>query len=324
MTSEAGVVIGVDIGGTKVLAGVVSPDGEVVRTSRRTTPGRRVDVAHVEAALDQAVREVAGDEPILGVGIAAAGFVDAAGEVVRFAPHLPWQGHPVRQRFEDLWGAPVALDNDATCATLAEWTFGAARGADSAVLITLGTGIGGGLVVGGRIHRGANGMAGEFGHMQVVPDGEACECGGRGCWEQYCSGNALVRAARRLMADAPSTLHDACAGRPEALTGPMISTAAIEGDLVAHAAFTEVGAWLGVGAANLVAAFDPEIVVVGGGVSAAGDLLLKPACESLPRSLVGAAHRQVPPLVGALLGPAAGLVGGAELVRRRLEDTAGG
>lgn len=311
----APVWIGVDVGGTKVLAGVVSDEGTVERTARGSTPGRRVDAALIEDALTDTVLAVADGAPIAGVGLAAAGFVEATGERVMFAPHLPWQDEPVRARLAERWQVPVALENDATCALVAEWEYGGARRAASALMVTLGTGIGGGLVMDGHVVRGANGMAGEFGHMQVVPDGLACECGGRGCWEQYCSGNALVRYARERMGHEPTMLEEACGGHPEQLTGPMVTEAAAAGDLLARAAFGSVGDWLGVGVANLVAAFDPECVVVGGGVSAAGDRLLGPARVALERSLVGAAHRVVPPLVAAHLGPEAGLVGAAVLVR---------
>ena len=311
----APVWIGVDVGGTKVLAGVVSDEGSVVRTARGTTPGRRVDSALIEDALTDAVHAVAGQAPIAGVGLAAAGFVEATGERVMFAPHLPWQDEPVRARLSERWQVPVALDNDANCAALAEWEYGAARGAGSALVVTLGTGIGGGLILDGHVVRGANGMAGEFGHMQVVPDGHSCECGLRGCWEQYSSGNALVRYARERLGREPTMLEESCEGRPERLTGPMVTEAAEAGDLLARAAFASVGDWLGVGVANLVAAFDPECVVIGGGVSAAGDRLLDPARVALTRSLVGARHRVVPPVLAALLGPQAGLVGGAALVR---------
>lgn len=308
--------VGVDVGGTKVLAGVVDEHGRVVRTARRATPGRRVDTVRVEDALVQAVLEVAGGSPIGGVGVAAAGFVDASGSRVMFAPHLPWQGEDVRDRLADRWGVPVTLDNDANGAAVAEWTYGAARGARSVVVVTMGTGIGGGIIIDDHLVRGANGMAGEFGHMQVVPGGQPCECGGRGCWEQYSSGNALVRFARARMGEQPSVLEEATGGNPDLVTGPMVTEAAEDGDLVARQAFRSVGDWLGVGVANLVAAFDPEVVVIGGGVSAAGDRLLEPARTALVRSLVGAAHRRVPPLVAALLGPEAGLVGAAELARR--------
>ena len=300
--------IGVDIGGTKVLATAVSASGRVLRTATRTTPGRRVEARLVEDALTEAVQEIAGVRRVGAIGIAAAGFVDAQGERVRFAPHLPWQDEGVRARLAERWSAPVVLDNDANCAARAELTYGAVGDAESAVVVTLGTGIGGALILDGEVLRGYNGMAGEFGHNQVVPGGRPCECGGTGCWEQYCSGNALTRFVREQGV--------------EDLAGPAITAAAEAGDPVALAAFADVGEWLGVGVANLVASFDPQIVVIGGGLSAAGDLLLEPARRALRASLVGADHRTVPPVVRAALGPEAGAIGAADLARQRFR-TAG-
>ena len=295
--------IGVDIGGTKVLAAAVSSSGRVLRTARRTTPGRQVESRLIEDALTEAVEEVAGVRRPSAIGIAAAGFVDAQGERVRFAPHLPWRDEGVRSRLAERWSAPVVLDNDANCAARAELAYGAVGTARDALVVTLGTGIGGAVVLDGAVHRGWNGMAGEFGHMQVVPDGRPCECGGTGCWEQYCSGNALARFYNEQ--------------RTGEVSGPEVTAAAQAGDEAALAAFASVGEWLGVGVANLVAAFDPEVVVVGGGLSAAGDLLLEPARRALRDSLVGAAHRTVPPVVRAGLGPEAGAIGAAELARHR-------
>jgi glucokinase len=313
-----GVWVGVDVGGTKVLAGVVDADGRVVRTARGETPGRRVDPTLVEDAIVDAVLRVAGEAPLTGVGLAAAGFVDAVGDRVMFAPHLPWRGDPVRERLASRLGVAVALDNDANCAALAESAYGAARDTTSSLMITLGTGIGGAFVLEGRVLRGRNGMAGEFGHMKVVPGGQACPCGGEGCWEQYCSGHALVRYARERLGHEPTVLGELCGGDPARLTGPMVTAAAADGDLTARHAFWSVGDWLGLGVANLVAAFDAEVVVIGGGVSAAGERLLEPARAALRLSLVGADHRVVPPIVGAVLGPEAGLVGA--VVRARSQS----
>ncbi|GAA1912286.1 ROK family glucokinase [Nocardioides lentus] len=311
----AAVRVGVDVGGTKVLAGVVDDEGRVLRTARRSTPGRLATPEATEDALVEAVLDAADGAPLLAVGVAAAGFVDAAGERVAFAPHLPWRGEPVRDRLAERWRAPVTLDNDANAAAWAEYTLGAARGADTAVVVTLGTGIGGGLVVGGRLHRGRGGMAGEFGHGQLVPDGRPCECGRRGCWEQYCSGNALLREARAGVGTSAGPLAARCDGDPAALTGVMVTEAAAEGDEVALHAFEVVGGWLGVGVANLVATLDPDVVVVGGGLVAAGELLLAPGRAALRRALVAAAHREVPDLTPAAFGPEAGVVGAALLTR---------
>jgi glucokinase len=308
---RVGRLVGVDVGGSKVLAGVVTDAGEVERTALRVTPGRLVAAEAVEDAVVEAVIEAAGDEPLAAVGVAAAGFVDREGARVVFAPHLPWRGEHVRDRLEERLGVPVLLDNDASCAAHAEAAYGAGRDVPSMLLVALGTGIGGGIVVDGRVWRGHHGMAGEFGHMQVVPDGAPCECGRRGCWEQYSSGNALVGVARSRLGAEPTVLTEMCEGDPHRLTGPMVTEAAATGDLVARAAFASVGRWLGVGLANLVAAFDPALLVVGGGVAVAGERLLVPAREALAASLVGAGHREVPPVVPAELGPAAGLVGAA-------------
>ncbi|HET8960273.1 ROK family protein [Nocardioides sp.] len=312
------VVVGVDVGGSKVLAAVVSPTGDVVRSVLARTPGRLVDAAVVEDVMTDAVRSVADGEDIAAIGVAAAGFVDQSGERVVFAPHLPWRGEQLRGRLTERWGVPVALDNDANCTAVAEATYGVAGGDGTTVVVTMGTGIGGAILVEGRVLRGRNGMAGEFGHMRVVPDGQPCECGGRGCWEQYASGGALVRYARAQIGLEPSVLTEACGGDPDRLTGPMVTDAAGDGDLVARQAFGSVGHWLGVGLANLVAALDPHRIVVGGGVSAAGDRLLDPARVELERSVVAAGHRAVPPVLAARLGPEAGAVGAAELARRSL------
>ena len=226
----------------------------------------------VEGLIADAVEALRARHDVRAVGVAAAGFVDAAGARVRFAPHLSWRDEPLRDRLGARLGLPVLVANDANAALWGEARFGAARGADHVLMVTLGTGIGGALLVGGRLHTGRNGMAGEFGHMRVVPDGRPCECGHTGCWEQYCSGKALARFARE-------------AG--SAAVGPALTEAASHGEPVAPGAFAEVGRWLGVGLADLVAAFDPDLVLVGGGVSAAGELLLEPARRTFAEALVG-------------------------------------
>lgn len=306
--------IGVDVGGTKILAGAVDEDGTVAETVGRPTPGRLGTASALEDALTEAVREAAAGRALAGVGVAAAGFVDRAGERVAFAPHLPWRDAPVRERLAERWQVPVTLENDATCAMVAENALGSAHGAGSAVLVTVGTGIGGGLAIDGHVVRGAQGMAGEFGHMTVVLDGRGCECGGAGCWEQYCSGRALVRAARDGLLTTSSVLDEWCPDH-EKLTGPLVTRAAVLGDLVALGAFDVVGGWLGHGLVNLVAALDPARVVVGGGVSTAGEHLLEPARRVLAERLVGGAHRAVPQVVPARFGPEAGLVGAAVQAR---------
>jgi len=300
MAERADLTVGVDIGGSKIAAAVVDADGLVRARADRTTPARTTAPVVVEETIADAVAELCAGHAVVAVGIGAAGFVDASGTRVMFAPHLSWRDEPLGERLQHRLGLPVVVDNDANAALWAEHRFGAARGADDVVLITLGTGIGGSILVAGHRYRGHGGMAGEFGHTRVVPDGRPCECGRTGCWEQYCSGKALARFARE-------------AGRD--LAGPEITAAARAGDIVGQGAFAEIGRWLGVGLANIVAGLDPELIVVGGGVSAAGDLLLAPARRALAETLVAAEHREVPALRIAALGADAGMIGAADLAR---------
>jgi glucokinase len=299
---DTAVWVGVDVGGTKILAGVVATDGTVVEVVHAQTPSRS-DAAHVvEDTIVRAVQRLDVRHPVAGVGVGAAGFVGLDG-VVRFAPHVSWRDEPLQQRLADRLRLPVRVDNDANTTALAELTVGAARGVREALCITLGTGIGGAVVMGGEVRRGSQGLAGEFGHVQVVPDGEPCPCGQRGCWEQYSSGTALRRAA---------VAH----GAPDGTEGPQVTAAARAGAGWALRAFDDVGTWLGVGVAGLCSALDPEVVVIGGGLSAAGELLLAPARRALADKLPGREHRTMPRLVGAGCGPEAGMVGAAELARR--------
>ncbi len=325
--------IGIDIGGTKISGGVVDESGRIRHRARRDTPHRSTSPRIVEDTIVECVEELlsavdrdqaidrdqaTGGEQIVAVGVGAAGFVAADRGTVVFAPHLSWRNEPLRERLQDRIEPPVTIDNDANAALWAEARFGAAVGQSHVVMITLGTGIGGALLVNGHIDRGRYGIAGEFGHMQVVPAGLRCECGNRGCWEQYASGNALVREARDLIAaDSPmaSDLRDRLRGNHSALTGPFITEAAQAGDPTARELLADVGEWLGIGLANLAAALDPGCFVVGGGVSAAGELLLRPARDAFRRQLPGRGYRPEAEILGARLGADAGLIGAAELAR---------
>ncbi|PKW25592.1 ROK family glucokinase [Phycicoccus duodecadis] len=318
--------IGVDIGGTKVAAGVVDASGAVLRRARRDTPHRSTSPRVVEDTIVSAVEELLEqDDGVVAVGIGAAGFVAADRATVVFAPHLSWRNEPLREALGSRLDLPIFVDNDANAAVWAEYRFGAGRGEGQLVMVNLGTGIGGGIVLDGRVLRGRFGIAGEFGHMQVVPDGIRCECGNRGCWEQYASGNALVREARALMsAGSPvvSDLFDRVGGKPEDLTGPLVTEAARDGDPLARELLGEIGRWLGVGMADLAAALDPGTFVVGGGVSAAGELLLEPARQAFRRQLTGRGYRPEARIVAAELGNEAGLVGAADLARVGAGDLA--
>jgi glucokinase len=315
--------LGIDIGGTKVAGGVVAPDGTILDTARRATPGRSVEATEdaIVAVVDELAARHAG--PLVGVGVGAAGWFDRTGDTVLFSPHLAWRNQSLRKDLGGRLQRPLWVGNDADAAAWAEYRYGAARGSDLALVITLGTGIGGGIVIDGRLQRGAHGVAGEWGHMRVVPDGRLCACGNRGCWEQYASGNALGHTAREVARSSPAAaagLLDRVDGDADRLTGEHVATAAAAGDPLAVELLCEVGTWLGQGIADLAAVLDPDLVVIGGGVSVLGEMVLAPARERLERALPGRGFRPGPRVVVAQLGAQAGLVGAADLVRRAVAE----
>lgn len=315
--------IGIDIGGTKVAGGVVDAHGQVVARARRDTPHRSKSPQVVEDTIVSVVDELLETHgaDVVAVGIGAAGFVAADRATVVFAPHLSWRNEPLREALCSRVSLPIFVDNDANAAIWAEYRFGAGRGESHLVMVNLGTGIGGAMVLGGQVFRGRYGIAGEFGHMQVVPNGIRCECGNKGCWEQYASGNALVREARALWESGSPTITDelrTIVGSAEDLTGPLITEAARGGDRLACELLGEIGTWLGVGIADLAAALDPGTFVIGGGVSAAGDLLLDPARTAYRAQLTGRGYRPEARIVAAELGNEAGMVGAADLARADL------
>jgi glucokinase len=308
--------IGVDVGGTKVAAGVVDPAGKIIERIRRPTPA--ASPAGTEQAIVEVVTELRDRHDVAAVGIGAAGFVNETRSVVMFAPNLAWRDEPVKHRVEERLGCPVMVDNDANAAAWAEARFGAAQDHDHVLLIAVGTGIGAGLVLDGRLYRGRWGAAGEPGHYRVVPDGRLCGCGNRGCWEQYVSGNALVAEAREFARRTPGAaarLLQLGGGSVEGIDGPTVTRAAMEGDAAAMRCFEIIGHWLGTGLADLAAILDPGCFVIGGGVSEAGDLLLGPARAAFASGLSGAAYRPLAEIRLAELGTDAGLIGAADLAR---------
>lgn len=309
--------IGVDIGGTKVLGGVVDPDGTVIATCRRDTPAG--DVAATRDVIIDVVKDLSAEHKVDAVGIGAAGWIDATRSTVLFAPNLAWRDEPLRDYVAKAVNLPVVVENDANVAAWAEFRYGAAADAeDSMVMFTVGTGIGGGIVLGGGLVRGAHGIAAEIGHMLAVPDGHVCGCGRHGCIEQYASGNALVRFARAGAQAEPeraALLLNKAEGKVENITGPIVTAAAQAGDEVAIDAFTQIGYWLGQGLADLVQILDPQVLVVGGGVIDAGDLLMTPARQSYLDSLAQRGRLPVAELRAAKMGNVAGLVGAADLAR---------
>ncbi|GAA4863159.1 ROK family protein [Saccharopolyspora rosea] len=310
--------IGVDVGGTSVRASVVDPQGEILETLRRPTPATGPEL---NAAIAGTVRELADRHPVAGVGLAVAGFVSEDRRVVRFAPHLAWRHVAVADELAERLGLPVVLEHDANAAGIAEQRFGAAMGAGVAALVAIGTGIGGALVIRGEVFRGAYGVAPELGHLRLVPDGRPCSCGKRGCWERYCSGTALASTAAEFLATDPDAGTLLAATDPAALTGVDVARAAEAGDPVARRAVDELARWLGEGLALVADVYDPEVVVIAGGVSDSAHLFLDAAREHYAASVTGAGHRPLAAVRVARCGDMAAIVGAATLAREHVAAT---
>ncbi|WP_263118824.1 ROK family glucokinase [Cellulomonas sp. RIT-PI-Y] len=310
--------IGVDIGGTKIAAGVVDEDGRIIAKVRRDTDPRDSD--SVDRGVIEACRELIGSHEVGAIGLAAPGFIGSDQATVRFTPNLPWRDHALRDIVAAELGSEIAIvvENDANAAGWAEFRFGAGRDVDDMLMLTIGTGLGGAVVVGGNLVRGAFGGAAEVGHMRVVPGGHYCGCGHEGCWEQYASGSALVRDAQSALITEPARgtrLLELAGGDVEDLTGPQVTRAAQEGDALAVELLAELGRWIGEGSASVGALLDPALVVIGGGVSAAGDLLLDPARRGYMEQLFARGHRPEAQFALASMGNDAGIVGAADLAR---------
>ncbi|MGB7878252.1 MAG: ROK family protein [Ilumatobacteraceae bacterium] len=303
--------VGIDVGGTKAQGVALDLDGELLATAHRSTPRGDDSLGPLIDVLVDLADEL-GEDGSVGVGV--PGLVTRAG-VLRAAPNLDGVADfEVSRLLSERLGAPVAVDNDATCATIAEWQLGAAAGTDNMVLVTLGTGIGGGLVANGAVQRGINGFAGEFGHMVVDPDGPRCPCGRRGCWERYASGSGLAMLARE--AATGRRLHDVvrhAGGDPQAVRGEHVQAAAREGDPEALAVIDEFARWVALGLSNLTNALDPEMFVLGGGLAAGSDLYLDPISHWFGELLYQPHLRPMPRVEFASWGPLAGAVGAALL-----------
>ncbi|MEX1164253.1 MAG: ROK family protein [Nitriliruptor sp.] len=310
MTAAA---LGIDVGGTKLVAATVDADGRILDRRRQVTPARDAD--QLVARLQELIAELAGGGLPVGVGV--AGMVDPQGRV-RYGPNIGVRDLPLAELLADAAGGVVAVVNDANAATLGEQRAGAARGRDEVVMFTLGTGVGGGVVSGGQLRQGAHGFGGELGHVIVEEGGRPCPCGNRGCIEAYASGTAIALAARDRLVDPdrPSTLRDATD-----LTGRAVTEAAQVGDALAQSVLVDVGRWLGVAAASVVNALDPEVILIGGGAAEATAPWVLPAAErALGERVLGRNLRPLPPFELATLGDDAGMVGAAMLALGRADD----
>jgi glucokinase len=307
--------IGVDIGGTKIAAGLVASDGHIVRADSEPTPDDATGIAAVVATLVE--RLLASDVDVGGIGIGAAGFIDVDRATVTFAPNIDWIDEPLAEAVGKLVDLPVVVENDANAAAWGEYRFGAGADTDDLLFVTVGTGVGGGIVHRGMVVRGGFGAAAEIGHIRMVPDGRLCGCGQRGCLEQYASGRALVRDARSRAEsdDSQAAPLLAVAGDVEAITGQMVTGLARQGDPMCVDLLRDVGQWLGEGLATLAAVLDPSVIAIGGGVADAGDLLLEPVRRAFEEHLPAREHRRTAELRLAALGNEAGIIGAADLAR---------
>ncbi|HEY3209443.1 MAG TPA: ROK family protein [Actinomycetota bacterium] len=305
--------IGLDAGGTKIEGLLVDVSlGGIL--DRRLVEAPAEDAEAMAGTIVAVARELmAGRNGVRALGVGAAGMVDRNG-IMRYAPNVAWRDFPLTERVRAGVGLPTLVDNDANVAAWGEFRFGAGRGTSDMLLVTVGTGIGGGIVIEGKLFRGAHGFGAEIGHIIVEPGGPLCGCGNLGCWEQVASGRAIGRLGRQAALEHPeSMIVEAARGDAENVTGVEVTLAAKQGDRVAVRILAEVGRRLGEGIAGLVNVLDPDVVVVGGGAIAAGELLLEPARRAFLDSVEAPEHRPEVPILAAALANDAGAVGAADL-----------
>lgn len=308
--------IGIDIGGTKILGALVDAQGKVVQELRVPSPAQDPDLmVDTVVKLIQDLTELATDV-IAGVGVAAAGFIDADQSHILYAPNLNWRNEPMRERLQKRVTHPVFIENDANAAGWAEYKFGAGRGSKDMVMLTLGTGVGGAVIADYKLRRGGFGIAGELGHVRVVQDGRLCGCGRKGCVEQYSSGTAVLKAAKKLAnSEGPmgARLKELAGGND--LTGHHVYQALLEGDPGAISVVRTAADYLAQAMGTIQAVLDPQVYVIGGGLSEAGDVILDPIREHLGQNLPAKGFRPEPKIVAALFTNQAGVIGAADLAR---------
>jgi glucokinase len=303
--------VGIDIGGTKIAGGVVDAGGRIVEKLRVDTP---VDTGALADAVVEMARHLGASHDVAAVGVAAAGFVDRERASVIHAPNIAWRDEPLKATLEARIDVPVTIENDANAAGWAEFRFGAGRGVDDMVMLTMGTGVGGAVVLDGALFRGGHGIGAELGHIRFMRDGLLCGCGQNGCLEQYASGRALQRQANAI-ADAGGIGHALAEVRAQkgTISGPAVSRLVLAGDAGAIEALRRVATALGEACGGFQAVLDPELFVIGGGVAQLGEDLLAPVRIAYETSLPGYGDRPVAAFAIAELGNDAGLIGAADL-----------
>ena len=310
--------IGIDVGGTKVLGGVVDVDGTIIATCRKDTPDEGGGA--LTQTIADVARELMQDHNVECVGVSAAGFISSDRQTILATPNIKnWNGVNLHEQLSQKISKPIAIENDANAAAWGESQFGSGRGFSDMVLLTIGTGVGGGIILSHSLFRGSFGIGAELGHFRLIPDGILCGCGVRGCFEQYASGTALLRHAREAIDKDPKAGGAFLSRTNESVddfSGKSLTLAARDGDPIALAAFATLSAYLGAGLASLCAILDPARIVIGGGVIDAGEILLAPTRAAMLELIPFSGQHPAPEVVSAQLGNNAGLVGVADLARR--------
>jgi glucokinase len=316
--------LGIDLGGSKILTAVVDPRGEMLSNDESMTPATKGREAVIQSIVDSAHRALkqagVAISKICAIGVGAAGISNPEAGILFTSPNLPgWRDVPLRDLMQEKLGKKTFLINDADAAALGEFYFGAARGVRNFIYITLSTGIGGGIVIDGKIYTGAIGAAGEVGHMTIDDNGPICNCGSRGCWETLASGTALARLAKNRIKEGVRTSILAYAdGDVEKVTAQVIHSAAEQGDSLARELIAQTGYYVGVGLANLINIFNPELVIIGGGLSNIGGMLLEPAFQTAGERAYKEAFQSVR-FASAELGRNSGVLGAAAFALQEMK-----
>ena len=306
--------IGIDVGGTKVLGGVVDENGKILATARKDTP--RQGGSFLTQTIADTALELMAKHEVTSIGVSAAGFVSSDRKTMLATPNIAdWNGVNLDSELTALIGLPVVIENDANAAMWAEFKFGSAKGLNPVMFFIIGTGVGGGLVIDGKLFKGANGIGAEFGHMCVVPNGLLCGCGAKGCIEQYASGGALIRYANEALLANPDKSEEVLNFGEGKLSGTALTKAAKAGNELALAAFSKQADWLGLACASYSLIIDPQAIIIGGGVVDAGELFLAPVRAAMRKYMPFAESHVPPKIIAAKFGNDAGLIGAADLVR---------